>query len=186
MLSLLSRPWPWYVAGPLIGLFVPFLLLVGNRSFGMSACLRALCAALWPGKVEFLRYDWKQATGWNVALAAGLMMGACFAVNVLGVMPPSITAETRAAIANLGLAYNPTGLVPAELFSWKALLTLRGDVCIIGGGFLIGFGAAYGGGCTSGHGVTGLASLQVPSVIALLGIFAGGLSATFVLIPLLF
>ena len=55
-----SRPWPWFVAGPIIGLFVPALLLTGNKVFGVSSNLRHLCAALAPGRVEFLRYDWKK------------------------------------------------------------------------------------------------------------------------------
>ena len=61
MLELLSQPWPWYVAGPLIGLVVPALLIVGNKMFGISSNLRTACAIVAPGKVEFFRFDWRRA-----------------------------------------------------------------------------------------------------------------------------
>jgi uncharacterized membrane protein YedE/YeeE len=186
MLETLSRPWPWYVAGPLIGLFVPALLLIGNKQLGVSSSLRAFCAAVVPGKVEFFTYDWKGTGAWNLAFVAGIFLGGFIAATLLGVTSPAISAHTRDAIAGLGMGSQVTGLAPASVFSWKTLLTLRGVTCVLVGGFLVGFGASYGGGCTSGHGITGLASLQLPSLIALVAIFAGGLLATFVLMPLIF
>ena len=186
MLETLSRPWPWYVAGPLIGLFVPALLLIGNKQLGVSSSLRAFCAAVVPGKVEFFKYDWKGTGAWNLAFVAGIFLGGFIAATLLGVTSPAISAQTRDAIAGLGMGSQVTGLAPASVFSWKALLTLRGVTCVLVGGFLVGFGASYGGGCTSGHGITGLASLQLPSLIALVAIFAGGLLTTFVLMPLIF
>ncbi|HEY8683975.1 MAG TPA: YeeE/YedE thiosulfate transporter family protein [Chloroflexota bacterium] len=186
MLQWLSHPWPWYVAGPLIGLFVPALLLIGNKQLGVSGSLRALCAAVVPGNVEFFKYDWKGTTAWNLAFVAGIFLGGVIAAKLLGVTSPAISAHTRDAITGLGIGGQVTGLAPASVFSWKALATLRGAVCVLLGGFLVGFGASYGGGCTSGHGITGLASLQLPSLIAMVAIFAGGLLATLVLMPLVF
>jgi uncharacterized protein len=186
MLQSLRGPWPWYVAGPLIGLFVPALLLIGNKEFGVSGSLRALCSAVAPGKVEFFTYEWKGTAAWNLAFVAGIFLGGVIAATVLGVTSPSISAHTRDAIAGLGMGSQVTGLAPVSVFTWKALLTLRGATCVLLGGFLIGFGATYGGGCTSGHGITGLASLQLPSLIAMIAIFGGGLFATFVLMPLIF
>lgn len=186
MLQSLSGPWPWYVAGPLIGLFVPALLLIGNKQLGVASSLRALCAAVVPGKGEFFNYDWKGTAAWNLAFAAGIFLGGAIAATLLGVTSPAISAHTRDAIAGLGMGNHVTGLAPASVFSWKALLTLRGATCVLLGGFLVGFGTSYGGGCTSGHGITGLASLQLPSLIAMAAIFAGGLLATFVLMPLIF
>jgi uncharacterized membrane protein YedE/YeeE len=186
MLEALRGPWPWYVAGPLIGLFVPALLLIGNKELGLSGSLRALCAAAAPGNVEFFKYDWRRTASWNVAFAAGILLGGVIAATLLGVTSPPISAHTRDAIDGLGIGSQVTGLAPASVFSWKALLTLHGAICVLLGGFLVGFGASYGGGCTSGHGITGLASLQLPSLIALIAIFAGGLLATFVLMPLIF
>jgi len=185
MRQLLVEPWPWYVTGPLIGLMVPLLLIMGNRQFGVSGSMRALCAAAVPGNVEFFRYDWKQSGLWNIALAGGIVIGAVLTAYSVGVSTPDVSPSTHAALAALGLGA-PHGLIPAELFSWSSLFTLRGFVAMIGGGFLVGFGASYGGGCTSGHGVTGMATLQPASAVALMSIFAGGVFATFVLFPLVF
>jgi uncharacterized membrane protein YedE/YeeE len=156
---------------------------MGNRSFGVSGALRGLCAAIAPGNVEFFRYNWKATTRWNIALGVGVLIGGALVAHTVGVATPDIAPSARATLTSLGLDA-PHGLVPAQLFAWSSLLTVRGAVCMIGGGFLVGFGASYGGGCTSGHGVTGLATLQPASVIAIISIFAGGLFTTFVLLPL--
>lgn len=178
----LLQPWPWYVAGPLIGLLVPILLLLGNREFGVSGSLRTMCAAILPARAEFFRFDWKRAGAWNLAFVAGIVIGAALATQLLGTATPAISNGTKDALGALGI--NVSGLVPAELFSWSSLLTLRGVICIVAGSFLVGFGTAYAGGCTSGHGITGLATLQLPSLVAVIGFFAGGLLATFVILPL--
>jgi len=54
------------------------------------------------------------------------------------------------------------------------------------GGFLVGFGARYAGGCTSGHAISGLSNLQLPSLIAVIGFFIGGLIMTYMVFPLIF
>jgi len=181
----LMRPWPWYVAGPLIGLFVPLLLVLGNKQFGVSGSLRGVCSALLPSKAEFLRFDWKRAGAWNLAFAAGIVLGGAVAIRLLGWQTPDIAAPTTNALSSLGLNA-PNGLMPSEVFSWSALLTVRGFVSMVVGGFLIGFGTAYAGGCTSGHGIAGLAAFQLPSLIAVVAFFSGGVFATFVLFPALF
>jgi uncharacterized protein len=177
-------PWPWYVGGPLLGLFVPVLLKLGNKPLGMTGSLRTICAAVARGRIEFFRYDWKTNGLWNVALGVGMLCGAALAVGIAGVPTPAVSSSTRAALTALGVG-SPSGLVPAEIFSWRSLLTVRGAVCMLGGGFLVGFGSSYAGGCTSGHGIMGLASRQLASLVALCGIFAGGLLATFVILPAL-
>src|SRR5881409_2318337 len=102
MRHLLSQPWPWYVAGPLIGLCVPMLLLIGNKPLGATTGLWAMCAGLFPSRVDFFNYDWKRSGAWNIALLAGIAVGAFIAATLL-------PHDTRA-------------LVPAALFSWGALL----------------------------------------------------------------
>lgn len=185
LLATLAQPWPWYVAGPLIGLFVPALLIAGNRMFGISSNLRHTCAAVIPGRVEFFRYDWRSAGGWNLAFAVGIIAGGAIAAHVLGTGGAvHVSDATQRSIAALGI-HDMTGLMPTELFNWGALLTWRGLVLMIGGGFLIGFGTAYAGGCTSGHAISGLADLQLPSLVAVLGFFAGGLLSTWVILPFL-
>ena len=178
----LTRPWPWYVAGPLLGLFVPILLLLGNRQFGVSGSLRALCAATFPMKAAFLRYDWKKTGAWNIAFAVGIVLGGFIAARLLGVTTPAVAGATRDALAALGI-HEINGLAPAQLFSWTALLTWRGILFMVVGGFLVGFGSTYAGGCTSGHGIAGLASFQLPSLVAVIGFFVGGLLGTFVVLP---
>lgn len=186
MLDLLREPWPWYVAGPLLGLTVPLLLLLGNRLFGVSANLRHICAACVPGGVDFFRYDWKRAGGWNLALALGFVAGGFIAATWLdGSGPVAISAQTQADLIALGVR-DFSGLVPGDLLSLSTLATWRGVVAIVLGGFLVGFGAGYAGGCTSGHGLTGLATLQLPSLVAVGAFFIGGSAVTYFLLPLLF
>lgn len=184
-MEILRQPWPWFVAGPLIGLFVPVLLLVDNKVFGFSSNLRHLCAAVFPGRIEFFRYDWKAKGGWNLAFLAGTVTGGFMAVHVVGMPDIALSDATKAALSALGLQ-DFTGLAPREVFAWASIFTLRSLVLVVGGGFLVGFGTAYAGGCTSGHAITGLADLQLASLLAVLGFFAGGLLATHVLLPLLF
>jgi uncharacterized protein len=180
----LMRPWPWYVAGPLIGLLVPMLLVLGNKHFGVSGSLRAVCALV-PSKVEFFKLDWTRAGAWSLAFSIGIILGGTLATQWLGSQTPEIAARTADALSSLGLS-PANGLLPTEVFSWRALLTLRGFVCMVIGGFLIGFGTAYAGGCTSGHGIAGLAAFQLPSLFAVIAFFAGGVFGTFVVLPLLF
>ena len=185
MLEILSRPWPWYVAGPLIGLLVPALLLLGNRQFGISSNLRHLCAAMVPGRVEFFRYDWRRAGGWNLAFLAGVSLGGFLGGRWLAGDGVAISEATHSALTRLGLR-DFSGLAPREVFSWEALATLKGALSILGGGLLVGFGTAYAGGCTSGHAIAGLAALDRASLVAVIGFFAGGLVCTFFLLPLFF
>lgn len=184
MIDAIKGPWPWYVGGPLMGLFAPLLLLLGNRQLGLSSSLRAICAAVTPGRVEFFRYDWRTGGLWNVVLAFGILGGAATATWLFNASAPALSPAAQASLANAGLA-QPSGLVPAEIFSWQALLTVRGAASMLGGGFLAGFGAAYGGGCTSGHGIMGLGARQLPSLVALMGIYGGGVIVTWLLIPAL-
>ena len=185
MMELLASPWPWYVAGPLIGLIVPALLVIGGKMFGISANLRTACAIVAPGKVEFFKFDWKRAGGWNLAFSLGILIGGFLAATLLANPDPiAISAATKMDLAALGIT-DFSGLVPSDLFSWENVLTLKGFLLLGVGGFLVGFGAAYAGGCTSGHAIMGLADLQLPSLVAVLGFFAGGLITTHFLLPLI-
>jgi len=178
----LSQTWPWYVAGPIIGLFVPVLLLTGNKVFGVSSSLRHVCAALGPARLAYLHYDWKRAGLWNLVFVAGITIGGILAAHWGTPHDIAISSETKATLVSLGI-HDFSGVAPKELFHWQALLTLRGFVSIVVGGFLVGFGTAYAGGCTSGHAISGLADFQLPSLIAVVGFFAGGLAATYLILP---
>jgi len=178
----LSSTWPWYVAGPIIGLFVPALLLIGNKVFGISGNLSHICAAVLPRKPDFLRYNWREVGLWNLVFLAGVLIGGFLAAHIGQPHDVAISPATQAALTHLGV-HDLSGVAPREIFSWSALLTLRGFISIVIGGFLVGFGTAYAGGCTSGHAISGLANFQLPSLIAVIGFFAGGLAATYFILP---
>ncbi|HEY4148760.1 MAG TPA: YeeE/YedE thiosulfate transporter family protein, partial [Chitinophagaceae bacterium] len=163
--ALIKQPWPWYVAGPLIGLMVPLLLLAGNKTFGISSSLRHICAACFPAGISFFRYNWKREV-WNLFFAGGIIVGAYIAVTLLSNHQP---VQVNAALAGEWQQYgihNYNGTAPADLFNWPALLTARGLILMVAGGFLVGFGTRYAGGCTSGHSIMGLSNLQFPSLVA--------------------
>jgi uncharacterized membrane protein YedE/YeeE len=184
MPSWILDPWPWYVAGPLIGLTVPLLLIIGNKSFGISSSLRHVCAACMPAKIPFFQYDWKKEI-WNLFFVFGVGVGGYLAAHFLSsgaapVVDPQLTAE----LSTYGVQ-EAKGLVPLDLFSWEALTTTRGLIMMIGGGFLVGFGTRYAGGCTSGHAIMGLSNLQWPSLVATCCFMAGGFIMANLILPYL-
>jgi uncharacterized protein len=179
----LSQPWPWYVAGPLIGLTVPLVYLYAGRKWGVSSTFRDMCAATIPRGLEYFQYSWREQGAWRLVMAAGLIAGGMLG-NATGSTDVPLSSSTIAELRALGIS-DFSGLVPSELFSWAALTTLPGLILIVGGGFLVGFGTRYADGCTSGHAISGLSALRVTSLIAVVGFFAGGLIATHLLLPLI-
>lgn len=175
-----GSPLPWYVAGPLIGLAVPALRLLG-KSFGVSANLRHVCAAVYPGRVPFLHYDWKTTGLWNLTFAAGILLGGVLS-SLLLLDGVDVSVATHESLSRLGLD-DFSGIVPAQLFGLEALRRPVVWLLLTAGGFLVGFGSRYAGGCTSGHAIAGLAELQLPSLIAVVGFFAGGLLSTHLVLP---
>lgn len=184
MLDWLQKPWPWYVAGPMIGLMVPFLLLIGNKRLGISSSLRHLCAACLPGKIPFFQYNWKKEI-WNLFFVGGVLLGGAIAAGMLtNPEPVQVQAKLLAELQQYGISNHDT-LVPTDLFNWPALLTLKGFVLMIGGGFLVGFGTRYAGGCTSGHSIMGLSNLQFSSLVATCCFMAGGFIMANLILPVL-
>jgi len=185
MINFLSQPWPWYVSGPMISLVMLLLLWAGGQ-FGVSGTLRSVCAIGGAGKsVKFFDYDWKSQI-WNLVFVAGAVVGGFIAHHWLANPEPlALSQATIADLKNFDIEFDG-GLMPMQLFSWSSLATLKGFFVIVVGGFLVGFGTRYAGGCTSGHAISGLSNLQVPSLIAVIGFFIGGLIMTFLLFPLIF
>ena len=184
MFEWLKQPWPWYVAGPLIGLMVPVLLLIGNKSFGISSSLRHICAACLPAKIPFFQYDWKKEA-WNLFFVAGVLTGGYIAVAILSnQVPIEVSPKLQQELAGYGIR-NYNNIVPAELFNWSTLLSLKGFIMIVAGGFLVGFGTRYAGGCTSGHSIMGLSMLQLSSLVATICFMAGGFIVANFLLPLI-
>lgn len=185
MIELLKEPWPWYVSGPLIGIIIPILLILGNKMLGISSSLRHTCAAVLPGNVAFLKYNWKSEM-WSMFFALGIFIGGFIGGNLLNNGEPvKISAETVEDIKALGIN-SFEGLVPSDIFSWDAVFTLQGLIILVFGGFMIGFGSRYAGGCTSGHAIMGLSSLQWPSLVAVIFFFVGGLIMTHLIAPVLY
>lgn len=181
MIEILKQPWPWYISGPLIGLTVPLLLILGNKSFGISSSLRHICAACVPAKIPFFQYDWKKES-WNLFFVTGILIGGFVVANFLAnPNPVEINPKLAGELAGYGITdYN--SLVPSQLFNWQNLFSLKGFVMMVGGGFLVGFGTRYAGGCTSGHAIMGLSTLQWPSLVATCCFMAGGfIMANFIL-----
>lgn len=176
------KPWPWYVAGPLIGLTVPILLIIGNKTFGISSSLRHACAACIPANIPFFKYDWKKEM-WNLFFVAGILTGGIIAAYLLAnpdpvVVNPKLVTE----LETYGITDFST-MIPTQLFTWESLFTLKGFLMIVVGGFVVGFGTRYAGGCTSGHAIMGISTLQWPSLVATCCFMIGGFIMANLILP---
>jgi uncharacterized membrane protein YedE/YeeE len=157
-----------------------------GQSFGFSSNLRTICAAAGLGKsAKFFDFNWK-AQSWNLVFLVGAILGGFIAREFLSTDAPVLISEaTIQDLSKLGIAA-PESLQPAELFGLDAVLSIKGFLLLAFGGLMVGFGSRYAGGCTSGHAISGLSDLQVPSLIAVMGFFIGGLLMTYLFLPLIF
>ena len=182
MWNFLSQPWPWYFAGPLIGLIVPILLILGNKTFGISSSLRHVCAACFPANISFFKYDWKKER-WNLLFVTGALLGGIIASTFLSNHQAiDIHPELKNELSTYGIT-NFNSLIPTQLFSGENLFTLKGFILMVIGGFLVGFGTRYAGGCTSGHSISGLANFQWTSLVATCCFMAGGFLMANIILP---
>jgi uncharacterized protein len=185
MLDLIKNPWHWSVAGLFIGLTVPTLLILGNKTFGVSSSLRHICAACFPSNISFFKYDWKKEI-WNLFFVTGTLVGGFIATYFLSNPNEIVIADaTKQALSALGLS-NFSGLMPSEIFNVENIFSLKGLVFFVLGGFLVGFGTRYAGGCTSGHAIMGLSNLQWPSLVATICFMVGGFAMTNFILPYIF
>ena len=184
MLEFIKQPWHWSVTGVLIGLTVPLLLILGNKTFGISSNLKHICAICIPAEIPYFKYDWKKHI-WNLFFIGGVVVGGAIAQLLLNNHEPIVIAEkTKAALTEEGIT-TFVSLLPDDLFSFKSLLTLRGFIFIVIGGFCVGFGTRWAEGCTSGHAIMGLSNLQWPSLVATICFMIGGIFTTWFIIPFL-
>lgn len=184
MIEYILQPWPWYVAGPLIGLMVPAFIVFGQKRFGISSSFRHLCT-LSPVKPKFFNYSLSEH-GWNLVFVLGLVIGGFLASNFLSASPDLvIAAQTKSQLMTLGFT-DFSGLAPKQLFADFGSLTIIQLLVLVISGFAIGLGTTYAGGCTSGHTITGISLMRLGSITATVGFFIGGLFATHVLFNLIF
>ena len=160
-MDLVMQPWPWWLSGALIGLTVPMLYILAGKAFGISTSLQqagAMCAP--NSRLEYLSKHDRKANMWTIVFVVGIAIGSFIATRFL-------SAE-------------PMRFLPAEFNS------VGGAIKLLVGGFLVGFGTRYAGGCTSGHSITGIANLNWPSLLATIFFFVGGLAVTWGLGNLIF
>lgn len=184
LVELIRQPWPWYVAGPLIGLSVPALLIMGNKRLGVSSSLRHICAACFPANIPFFKYNWKRET-WNLFFVFGIFAGGIITATILQNPHP---IQINPKLVDELQQYHITdfnSLMPTDIFNWNNLLSVKGMALTVLGGFLVGFGTRYGGGCTSGHAIMGLSTLQWPSLIATVSFMTGGFIMANIFLPMI-
>jgi len=185
MMDFLSGTWPWWFSGILISATM-FVLLYFGQSFGFSANLRTICSAAGLGKkVKFFDFNWRGQM-WNLVFLFGAIIGGFLAKEFFSNGEPvKISQATIQDLSAWGMSA-PTSVQPDELFSLDAVMSVKGFLILAIGGVLVGFGARYAGGCTSGHAISGLSDLQIPSLIAVVGFFIGGLAMTYLIMPMIF
>ena len=185
-MNFILNPWPWYVSGPLIALVMALLIYFG-KTFGMSSNLKTMCTMLGADKFSgFFKIDWKEQS-WNLLVVVGAIIGGYIAIHFLSNdATTNLNPKTISELSELGFNNAGQTLVPNELYDYESITSGKGLFILIIGGLLIGFGTRYADGCTSGHAITGLSSLQKPSLIAVIGFFIGGLIMTNIVLPLLF
>ncbi len=185
-MELLYKPWPWYVAGPLIA-FCMLLITYFGKSFGLSENLRTICTIAGAKKTaDYFNIDWKNQR-WNLIFLIGTVLGGFITYQFLSIdYTIDLNPQTVRDLADLGFQNAGQGFLPSEIFGMDQLMSFKGISLLLIGGILVGFGTRYAGGCTSGHAISGLSNLQLPSLIAVIGFFIGGLFMTHLIFPIIF
>lgn len=190
ILDFISQPWHWSISGAVIA-FVMFLLIYLGKRFGVSSSFRALCSISGAGNFfDYFKYDWKSHDWLLTFILGGIIGGGIASTLLASPAPVQISAATIADLQAIGVNTPTTlregsGFIPLDLFNFETLASLKGILVMVLGGFLIGFGTRWAGGCTSGHAISGLSNLQLPSLVAVVGFFIGGLLMTHVLLPII-
>ena len=185
-MEFITHTWHWSVAGFLIAL-VMLLLNYFGKVFGMSSNLRSFCSMTGVGsKVPFFDWDWKSQR-WNLVVVFGAMIGGFVAVHFLSdASNVALNPKTIEQLSAMGIDSPDGKLLPDSMFGNQIFQSPKMIFILIIGGVLIGFGSRYAGGCTSGHAISGMSNLQLPSLKAVIGFFIGGLIMSHLILPLLF
>lgn len=157
-----QKSWSPYLAGVLIGLLqIPTFLLMDTALGASSSYVTVaahLAAVLDPGVSDikyFASHMWGPKNWWQVAVIVGIAIGAWASMRLSGARRQAISpvwARTMGAVT----------------------VSARAPIAFLGGLIML-LGARIAGGCTSGHGVSGLAQLSVGSTVAVAAMFAGGI-----------
>ena len=185
-MDFILQPWPWFIGGPLIAISLLLYFYFG-QNFGASTNFETLCTMAGAGKFsDYFKKDWKQRD-FALLFVIGLIIGGFISSTYL--IPDQtidLNLTTAKELTELGFTNVGNQYFPSEIFSDEVVFSLKGFLILLVSGLLIGFGTRYAGGCTSGHAITGLSSLQLPSLLAVIGFFIGGIIATWFIIPVLF
>lgn len=149
--ALFVRRWPAWVGGAAIAAAIVGLLYFENRALGVSTGYSELCEAVGSCSVR---------KSWRLRFLAGILGGGALAA-LLAHRGPSFGASFTGVLASASL---PT----------QVLL-------LFGGGVLVGAGARLAGGCTSGHGIVGVAQGARSSLVATACFMAAGFVTTWLL-----
>ena len=158
-------PLHWAFAGLGIAGVTLALLFLAGRRLGISGGLEDLCSFVLSAPY-FRRAAVRSSRGWRIPLLAGLVCGGFLSAMLSGGWEPTWA---------LGVFDRSIGFGPAGKLAW-----------MFAGGLCVGFGTRLAGGCTSGHGVFGLANLEWPSLLTTLSFMAAGIVTTHVVYRVLF
>ena len=190
ILEFISQPWHWAVSGVMIASLM-FLMLYGGERFGVSSSFETICSMSGAGKrVKLFNTNWR-VQSWLLIFLVGAMIGGFIATTLLqSPEPVQVSEKTVSRLASMGVdapgeKSDGLGFLPGEIFNFENLLTLKGFIFMVLGGFFIGFGTRWARGCTSGHAISGLSNLQLPSLVAVIGFFLGGLLMSHFLMPII-
>ncbi|MGA2122292.1 MAG: YeeE/YedE thiosulfate transporter family protein [Methanoregula sp.] len=159
--------WSPYLAGAGIGVLSCLAFLLSDRPIGCSTAyvkVRGLIGkAVNAEKIASMDYykEIVPKVDWALMIIPGVMIGACISVLLSG---------------QFHLIWVPT--LWEKTFGPDPLLRV---VVALAGGILLGFGARWAGGCTSGHGINGSIQLSLASMVSAGCFFAGGIAVAMLL-----
>lgn len=169
MPNITDKAWSPYLAGAIIGLLqIPTFLLL-DTALGASSSfvtVAAHIAALFDSRVSEIKYlashMWGAKNWWQVAVVGGIAIGAFLSMRLSG--------TRRRTIAPVWVRAMGTTTLQA-----------RAPIAFLAG-FIMLFGARIAGGCTSGHGISGMAQLSAGSTLAVAATFVGGILTAMLLL----
>lgn len=157
---------PWYIAGPLIGLIVPALLILRGKQFGMSSSFSYIIGQISPKNKYF-----KSAKSSNWQFHFGLGILASGILSLYYISPEDLIIQDLAVHG----AYLTKSVYETDNL-WIFLVS----------GIIVGFGARYANGCTAGNCIMGVSQFSVSSIIATVAFFISGVITAQFINPFIF